>query len=160
MKPHILPSASIMGSKRGKRMRLSKIVVATLLCAGSLFAQGQGQPQHGIDLSDMDRKAKPCDNFYDFANGTWRAHNPIPATQVIWSRRWAAGESTKDVLRAILDNAAAHAASAAPKSTERLIGDYYGSCMDEKQIETLGVKALQKEFELIQSAGSVADLQG
>jgi len=138
-------------------MRFLQVGLATLLCASTVCAQEK--PQHGIDVNDIDRKVKPCENFYEFANGNWRAHNPIPPSMTIWSRRWAAGESTKDVLRAILEEAAAHSSSAPPKSTDRLIGDYYGSCMDEKQIEALGVKALQKEFDLIQSVGSVADLQ-
>jgi putative endopeptidase len=138
-------------------MRLVRFGLAVLLCAASVSAQDK--PQHGIDLSDMDRKADACQDFYDFANGTWRAKNPIPPSMVIWSRRWAAGESTKDVLRGILEEASANSSSAAPKSTERLIGDYYGACMDEKRIDALGVKALKRELDLIQSIGSIADLQ-
>src|SRR3984957_20476566 len=82
---------------------------------------------HSIEVTDMDRKADPCNDFYDFANGTWRANNPIPASMVMWSRRWAAGEATKDVLNGILEDASKNAATAPPKSTERLIGDYYAA---------------------------------
>jgi putative endopeptidase len=137
-------------------MRFLHLGLATIFCASSLCAQDK--PLHGIDLNDIDRKANPCEDFYEFANGNWRMHNPIPPSMVMWSKRWAAGESTKDVLHEILDEAAAHSSSAPPKSTERLIGDYYGSCMDEKHIDAQGVKALKREFELIQSVGSVADL--
>ena len=119
----------------------------------------QDKPLHGIDLSDLDRKAKPCDDFYDFANGSWRAKNPIPASQVIWSRRWAAGEATKDVLHGILEDAAAKAPKEPPKSTDRLIGDYYAACMDQKTIDALGVRALEREMAWIHSVVSVEDLQ-
>jgi putative endopeptidase len=138
-------------------MRLLHFGLAAVLCAASLSAQDK--PLHGIEVKDMDRKAAPCQNFYDFANGTWREKNPIPPSMVMWSRRWAAGESTKDVLRGILEDADAHSSSAGPKSTERLIGDYYGACMDEKRIDALGIKALKSELELIQSVSTVADLQ-
>src|SRR5689334_2385893 len=35
---------------------------------------------HSIEVVDLDRKAAPCDDFYEFANGTWRVNNPIPAS--------------------------------------------------------------------------------
>lgn len=138
-------------------MRLHYFGLAAMLCAFSLCAQDK--PLHGIDVNDIDRKANPCQDFYEFANGNWRANNPIPPTMVIWSKRWAAGESTKEVLHGILEDAAVHSSPAPPKSTERLIGDYYGACMNEKQIDAQGVKAINRELELIQSIGSVADLQ-
>jgi endothelin-converting enzyme/putative endopeptidase len=138
-------------------MKLLHLALAVMCCASTLCAQDK--PLHGIDVNDMDRKASPCQNFYDFANGNWRANNPIPPSMVMWSRRWAAGESTKDVLRGILEDAAAHSSTAAPKSTERLIGDYYTACMNEKEIDAQGVKALHRELDLIQSIQTVADLQ-
>src|SRR6204780_3180372 len=137
-------------------MRLLYFALAAMLCASSLCAQDK--PLHGIDLNDLDRKASPCQDFYEYANGNWRANNPIPPSMVIWSKRWAAGESTKDGLRGILEEAAAHSSTAPPKSTDRLIGDYYGACMDEKQIDAQGVKALKREPDLTQSLAPVADL--
>src|SRR6059058_1624911 len=119
-------------------MPLLKIVCVALLLAIPSIAQEK--QLHGIDPSDMDRKLNPCDNFFDYANGAWRANNPIPPSMVRWSKRWQSGETTKDTLRTILEESSA---KKNPKgSTEQLIGDYYGSCMDEKKINEQGIKPL------------------
>ena len=49
-------------------------------------------PQRGAELADVDRSVDPGTDFYQFSNGAWRAHNPIPASMQKWSRRWQAGE--------------------------------------------------------------------
>ena len=81
------------------RMRVVLLVTAFLLISYSLLI-AQSSP-HGIDLNDLDRKADPCTDFYEFANGSWRAHNPIPASMTRWSKRWQSGETAKDKLKEI-----------------------------------------------------------
>ena len=113
---------------------------------------------HGIDVNDLDRKADPCNDFYEFANGTWRSSNPIPASMTRWSKRWAAGESSKDKLKEILETASADK-SAAKGSPEQIIGDYYGACMDESRVNARGVEPLKPWFARIDAAKDVAQLQ-
>src|SRR5258708_19921167 len=76
--------------------------MALLLLATTLAAQTP-QPEHGVYVDDIDKKVDACTNFFDYANGAWRAANPIPASMQKWSRRWAAGEQSKDELRTLLD---------------------------------------------------------
>src|SRR3954449_4958723 len=96
-------------------------IVAALLVS---LAQDQSGTLRGIEVADIDRSADACTDFYQFANGRWRADNPIPAAMPRWSRRWAAGESAKDRLHEILD--AASSLPAQPKgSIDQLIGDFY-----------------------------------
>jgi putative endopeptidase len=113
---------------------------------------------HSIDLNDLDRKVQPCDDFYEFANGTWRANNPIPASMVHWSKRWQAGETAKDKLRDILETTAAE--KDAPKgSIEQIIGDYYGACMDESRVNARGLEPIKPWLTKIDAARDMASLQ-
>jgi endothelin-converting enzyme/putative endopeptidase len=136
---------------------LSRLFVVWLLTYGSvLFSQTSSL--HGIDLGDLDRKAEPCTDFYEFANGTWRANNPIPASMTRWSKRWAAGESSKDKLREILATASADK-NAPQGSTEQIIGDYYGACMDETRVNAGGMDPIKPWFAKIDAARDSAALQ-
>jgi len=133
----------------------TSLLVGAILLLGT--ASGADTAQKGIELSDMDRKADPCTDFFEFANGAWRAANPIPASLPRWSRRWAAGESTKEQLKQLLDETAA-AGQAQPGSVEQLIGDYYGACMDEATVNRLGVKPIEPLLAEIRAMKSSADV--
>src|ERR1700704_6094561 len=82
-------------------MRILKALLSAILF--SPLALAQTGALHGIDVTDLDRKVDPCNDFFEFANGTWRANHPIPPTQVRWSKRWESGETSKDHLKEILD---------------------------------------------------------
>src|SRR6266567_7848760 len=132
------------------------LVFSSLLLSQLSFTQATSL--HGIDVSDLDRKAEPCNDFYQFANGTWRANHPIPASMDRWSKRWAAGESSKDKLKEIVETAAAD--KSAPKgSTEQIIGDYYSACMDESRVNARGMEPLKPWLARIDAAKDTAELQ-
>ena len=130
-----------------------------ILSFGPLALSQSSSPSlHGIDLTDLDRKADPCTDFFQFSNGTWRANNPIPASMTRWSKRWQAGESAKDRLHDILEAAAAD--KNAPKgSTEQIIGDYYGACMDESRVNARGIDPIKPWIAKIDAARNIAALQ-
>lgn len=112
----------------------------------------------GIETSDLDRKVQPCDDFYDFANGSWRAQNPIPASMDRWSRRWQAGELNKDQLRKILDEVSATPGQ--PEgSTGQLTGDFYAACINQKAIDAAGIAPLKKYLDEIDAIHDEAGLE-
>ncbi|HXU29764.1 MAG TPA: M13 family metallopeptidase [Thermoanaerobaculia bacterium] len=93
------------------------------------FSAAQAAALKGIETGDLDRTADPCNDFYAFANGTWRAKNPIPKGEQRWSRRTAGRETNRRQLRELLQELAAKADR--PRGgVEQQLGDYFASCMN------------------------------
>lgn len=131
--------------------------VGLLLFLLSIAAAPPGSaPMKGIEVGDLDKSVSPCTDFYEYANGTWRKENAIPASQVRWSRRWAAGEVNKDRLKLILDEISQK--SDYPRgSVEQLVSDHYAACMNAAQINAQGVKPIEK---LLAEIAALKDLAG
>ena len=95
----------------------------------------------GKAVPDVDRSVDPCTDFDAFANGPWRAANPIPAQLSRWGRRAAARETNRRHLRDMLEELSRR--DDWPRgSIERLLGNHYASCMDEARVERLGLEPL------------------
>jgi putative endopeptidase len=127
--------------------------------AGASPAQGDAKKaMHGFDPSDFDRSVAPCDDFYKFTSGGWMKSNPIPPERSTWSAFGKLRAANEDALHQILEEAANNK-SAAPGSNLQKIGDFYASCMDESQAESVGIKPLDPEFERIAAIHDVPGIQ-
>jgi endothelin-converting enzyme/putative endopeptidase len=140
---------------------LSAALVSAQDIASSSAVTGRattgGSAGKGVELGDMNRSIDPCTDFFEYANGNWRAQNPIPPSMVRWSRRWRSGETIKDDIKIILDEAAQNTSSA-KGTTGQLIGDYYGSCLDVAKVNVAGMKPLAPWLEEIDAAKDTAAL--
>ncbi len=137
-------------------------LTGTLLLLPSLlvqegFAQNGGELKYspGFDLGAIDRKANPCEDFYQFACGMWAAKNPIPSDQARWGRFSELEQMNQSVLRKILEEAGE--AKNRDANTQK-IGDYYASCMDTKAIDAQGLKPLKPELDRIAAMKNTRDL--
>jgi len=117
---------------------------------------GQGPATSGIEIHDLDRDTDPCNDFYEFANGSWRAANPIPPGMQRWSRRTEAREANRQQLKSLLDELA-NKTERSQGTIEQQLGDYFASCMNEPLIDAVGVAPLSP---LLEDIGSVQDAKG
>jgi len=102
----------------------------------------------GIDLANIDKTCKACDDFYGFATGGWQKLHPIPAAYPAWGTFNILADDNQNVEHDILEDAAKNT-KAVPGSNEQKIGSYYRSCMNESGIEAAGLTPIQPELDRI-----------
>ena len=127
------------------------LCACSFVVSGALFAQSPS----GIDLGAIDKSADPCQNFYQYACGTWVKNNPVPADESRWSRFNELDQRNQTILRGILDDSAKNQARSA---IDGKIGGFYASCMNEPEIEKLGASPLRAELERISHVGNAREL--
>ena len=87
----------------------------------------------------LDRSVDPCDDFYQFACGTWIAQTELPSDRPQLSRGFSSiYDENQMVVRKILDDAAAGTVQADPR-----LGQYYGGCMNTEALDAEGMASVQ-----------------
>jgi len=110
-----------------------------------------------INMANFDTAVSPCDDFFEYVNGGWIANNEIPSTYSGWSSWHVIYERNLDVLKEILDEAAAD--KNAVKGTPRQkIGDFYATAMDSAKIEADGFTPIQPDLDKIAGLATADDV--
>src|SRR2546425_7785605 len=79
----------------------TRLIAVLGLAFGSSL--GWSQAHSGFDLSQLDRAADPCVDFYQFACGGWRAKNPLPADRARYNRYEEMAELNLARMRTLLE---------------------------------------------------------
>ncbi len=112
------------------------------------FAPKPAEP--GFDVTAIDRKVNPCDDFYAFACGGWIASNEIPADKSRWGRFDQLAESDLNKLHDILTAAAAGKSEPQDRFGDK-VGDFFAACMDQEGTEKTGLADLKAEWTKIEA---------
>ena len=142
------------------RVLLMALVVS---CVVSAYAQGSQpaappkQPLSSIpyspslDLTNLDRSADPCVDFYRFTCGGWMKNNPIPPDQAAWSVYAKLAEENSQFLWGILEQ---DAKLKDRTPAQQKIGDYFAACMNTGTINARGLEPVKPELDRINAISS------
>jgi putative endopeptidase len=136
------------------KFSLRFVVALTFLV--SIVTSGTAQSV-AFDVTRIDNSVEACDDFFQYANGSWVKKTQIPAAYPRWGTFNILADNNTNALKEILD---ATAKEKAPKgSNQQLIADFYLSCMDEAAIEKAGATPLEPYFKQIDKIKDAKDLQ-
>lgn len=139
-------------------MRIRVALVFALSLAGvSLFAQAPTAKPKAIDPANFDKAAKPCEDFYQFANGAWLAAHPIPADRSRYGAFDELADRNRVVVKKILEETS-RKAGWPEGSPERKVSDFYATGMDAAAREKGGAAPLAPAFATIAKLLTADDL--
>ena len=119
--------------------RLAALVLVLAGCQTTESPAGSStgaKPSGGIQAEWIDKTVNPCDDFYQYACGSWLKNTPIPNDHAGWGSFDMLAEKNLQRLRETLEADAAGKGDAQDPYTQKL-GDYYATCMDEAKIEAM-----------------------
>jgi putative endopeptidase len=136
------------------------LVTSFFLSASAQTSQPAAQPKQpltsipyspSLDLTNLDRSADPCVDFYQFTCGGWMKNNPIPPDQAAWSVYAKLADENSQFLWGILEQDA-KLKNRTP--VQQKIGDYFAACMNTDAINARGLEPLKPELERINAISS------
>ncbi len=105
-----------------------------------------------IDLSAINAKIDPCDDFYHYACGSWIDGFNLPGDKSAYYRQFSGLEDqANEALNEILKSYAKGDFTVKAKYAQKL-GDLYTSCMDETAIDKASAPILKDLFKKVDAA--------
>ena len=122
---------------------------AVVLLASSTVVISSAPPDtpSGLDLGGIDRRVRPQDDLFRFANGEWLRTATIAPDRVAAGTFIEMADRTDAALRVILEDAAADPRRAGTPLQQ--IGDLYRSYLDEARLAEVGTAPLSEELRRI-----------
>jgi putative endopeptidase len=138
-------------------MKRSLFLLAGVLCAALATVPAVASPmpkkpeigQWGVDLSAMDKKVRPGNDFFKYVNGTWLKTAKIPADRTGTGSFLLLRIRSEKRLKTIVDRLAAKPYDQLTPE-EKKLRDLYDAFTDEKQIEARGLAPFRPDLTYLQ----------
>ena len=136
-------------------MNMKMIIPMVMIAAMPMGADAQNKS--GLVMSNLDKTAKPADDFYQFATGGWQKNNPLPAAYSRYGSFDQLQENNNKRINSILGEL--QKKSYKKGSIEQKLSDFYKLAMDVDRRNKEGVAPVKPLLDEIAAAQSKADLQ-
>ncbi|MDO8523355.1 MAG: M13 family metallopeptidase [bacterium] len=110
----------------------------------------------GFDVANLDRRVRPQDDFFRYANGGWLKKNKIPPDESRWGSFYVLRKKSSEALHEILRDSV-HKKVALGSNLQK-VRDFYLSGMNQKKLTKDGTGPLNRFFEMIDAAASPDDI--
>ncbi len=134
-----------------------KKTILTMAIMAMAAAPSMAQLKSGIDIKNLDKNARPADDFYEFACGGWMKNNPLPAAYSRFGSFDRLALENNKRINAILNEL--NKGKYAKGSLEQKISDLYKLAMDSVRRNKEGVNPVKPYILEMEAAGDKAALQ-
>ena len=136
-------------------MNMKMIIPMMMIAAMPLGADAQSKS--GLVMSNLDKTAKPADDFYQFATGGWQKNNPLPAA---YSRFGSFDQLAEDNNKRINTILGELQKKTYKKGTiEQKLSDFYKLALDVDARNKAGIAPVKPLLDEIAAASTKEDLQ-
>jgi len=111
----------------------------------------------GVEMTGMDLKIRPQDDYYAYANGGWLANTEIPADQVGWGSYMTLRDQSLKQLKTIIDEVSADGDD---NQSAAKIAAYFHAYTDQAKIEADGLAPLQDLLAAVDNLNNYKDVAG
>lgn len=138
----------------------AKYAAAALVLGGTVcnVQTANAQEKPGINVSYMDKKVKPGDDFFRYVNGTWVDNTQIPSDKTRWGSFDELRENTNNDALAILKEAAANK-NLKSTSDQGKAANLYKTIMDTVARNKQGIAPLKPYLAKIDKVKNAKDLE-
>ncbi len=134
-----------------------KKTILTMAIMAMAASPSMAQLKSGIDIKNLDKNARPADDFYEFACGGWMKNNPLPAAYSRFGSFDRLALENNKRINAILNEL--NKGKYAKGSLEQKISDLYKLAMDSVRRNKEGVNPVKPYILEMEAAGDKAALQ-